>query len=81
MPARMSSYKALGPKDGGYKLYQKLNYVEKLIAGLEQEQVEGHNATFGRLFKWLTLAIATRKQDIISRKAQNKKAREHRERM
>lgn len=37
VPARMSNYKVLGPKSGAFTLYQKLNYVEKLIAGLEQE--------------------------------------------
>jgi len=57
----MANYKALGPKSSAFTLYQKLNYVEKLIAGLEQEPVENHNSTFGRLFKWLTLGIATRK--------------------
>lgn len=37
------------------------------------------NGTFGRLFKWLKLAIAVRKQDIIYRAALRKKAVEHRE--
>lgn len=35
--------------------------------------------TLGRLFKWMLLAIKTRKEDIIRRKALNRKAREDRE--
>lgn len=35
--------------------------------------------TLGKLYKWLLLAIKTRKEDIIRRKAMRKKAREHRE--
>jgi hypothetical protein len=41
--------------------------------------VDAYNPTFGKIFKWLTLAIETRKTDIITRKAMNKKARENRE--
>jgi triphosphoribosyl-dephospho-CoA synthetase len=79
LPKKMAAFKVLGQKEDQFKLYQRINYSEKIIAGLEQEVVEAHNPTFGKLFKWLTLAIATRKGDIIYRKAHSKKAREHRE--
>lgn len=79
VPTKMSEFKTMGAKDGSYKGYQKINYCEKLIAGLEQEAVDSHNSTFGRIFKWLDSAIKARKGDIVSRKAQSKKAREHRE--
>jgi len=35
--------------------------------------------TLGKLFKWLQLAIRTRKEDIVRRKALKKRAREQRE--
>jgi hypothetical protein len=35
--------------------------------------------TLGKLFKWLLLAIKTRKDDIVRRKALKRKAREDRE--
>lgn len=41
--------------------------------------VDAYNPTFGKIFKWLSLAIETRKADIINRKAKNKKDRENRE--
>jgi len=35
--------------------------------------------TMGKLFRWLSLAIKTRKEDVIRRKAKQKKEREFRE--
>jgi hypothetical protein len=46
---------------------------------MEQENVDTYNPTFGKIFKWLRLAIDTRKVDITTRKAMSKKARENRE--
>jgi len=79
VPEKMKNHTVLGPKEGDYKLYQKINYCEKIISGLEQETIDQHNATFGKLFKWLWLALQTRKTDIIYRKAHTKKQRELRE--
>jgi hypothetical protein len=41
--------------------------------------VDNYNQTFGKIFKWLRLALETRKTDITTRKAMSKKARENRE--
>ena len=56
-----------------------MNYCSKIIDGMEQEGVDNYNPTFGKLFKWLKLALETRKTDITTRKALSKKARENRE--
>jgi hypothetical protein len=53
--------------------------LEKNIEGVVPEEVDHYNMTLGKLFKWLQLAIKTRKEDIVRRKALKKKAREHRE--
>lgn len=37
--------------------------------------------TLGKLFRWVTLALKTRQDDIIRRKALTLKAREHREKI
>jgi len=76
VPAKMKQHRVLGAKEDDFKLYQKINYCEKIISGLEQETIDAHNSTFGKLFKWLWLALATRKSDIIYRKAHSKKQRE-----
>lgn len=40
VPEKMKAYKVLGAKEGVFKLYQKVNYCEKIIAGNEIELVE-----------------------------------------
>jgi hypothetical protein len=78
MPTAMSEYKVLGQKPGKFPSYQTINYCEKIITGIEQEAVDSHNPTFGKLFKWLKLAIDTRKSDITLRLANAKKFRDER---
>jgi hypothetical protein len=38
-----------------------------LIHDYNQEEVDHYNVGFGKIFKWLSQAIALRKQDIIRR--------------
>jgi hypothetical protein len=43
--------------------------------------VDAYHLTLGKLFKWMLLAIRTRKEDIIRRKALKKKDREERDKL
>ena len=65
----MFDFEIMGPKEGEFKKYQTLNYIEKNIAGISPAEVDGFNMVAGRLFKWLQLAIESRKLDIVRRKA------------
>jgi len=58
--------------------YQTVTYCEKVIEGLEQETIEKYHAGLGKLFKWLQMAIAGRKQDMTRRKALQQRAKETR---
>jgi hypothetical protein len=69
----------MGKKENKFEKYQTINYIEKNIEGIEQAHVDEFNHTFGRLFKWLKLAIENRKADIIRRRALIDKARNERE--
>lgn len=75
----MKNYQSMGQKDGVYKKYQTINYVEGLIEGMDQAVVEEFNLAAGRLLKWLQLAIETRKGDIIRRKALLQQERDQRD--
>jgi len=75
----MTEYKIMGQKESDYKAYQTMNYVDMLIAGITQEEVDEFNMTAGRLFRWLTLAVEQRKADIIRRKALIQKERDERD--
>lgn len=61
MQNSMVDYKVLGPKEGEYKAYETINYCEKLIADIQQEDVDNYSNAFGKLFKWLSTAISLRK--------------------
>lgn len=75
----MLEFEIMGPKEGKFEKYQTLNYIDKIIEGIEQAQVDDFNHTIGRLFKWLKLAVDNRKADIIRRRALITKARDERD--
>jgi hypothetical protein len=68
-------------KDKLFIWYHTINFVEKNIEGISQEEVDSYNLAMGKLFRWLNLAIKTRKEDIIRRKTKEKLAKEERERL
>lgn len=76
LPERMKEYKVWDAKTDEYRPYMRLNYVENLIAPLVQEDVTAYHEGMGKLFKWLKMAVTTRKLDIIRRKATQKRNRE-----
>ena len=69
LPNLMATYKVWGEKKDDYRPYMRINYVEKLIADLNQEEVDLYHLGLGKLYKWLKMAIDNRKQDVIRRKA------------
>lgn len=58
--------------------YQTIVYCEKIIEGIAPESVEAYHTGLGRLFKWLTTALAGRKLDITRRKIATRRAKEDR---
>ena len=76
LPERMQDYKVWDAKTDEYRPYMRLNYIENLIAPLVQEEVTAYHEGMGKLFKWLKMAVTSRKLDIIRRKAIQKKNRE-----
>ena len=75
----MEKYEIQGPKGGEYKPYQTINFIEKIIEGIDPVEVDEFNMIAGRLFKWLKLAVDNRKADIIRRRALIHKEREERD--
>ena len=76
---KMSEYDFMGPKEGEYKPYQTLNYIEKNIDNIDPVDVENYNMVAGRLYRWLKLALENRKLDIVRRKALIQKERDERD--
>ncbi len=79
VPTLMCEYQLRGAKPQEFRAFNTLNFIDSLVAGLVQEEVELHHPGIGRIFKWLQTTVATRKQDITRRKALAKRAKEDRE--
>jgi len=75
----MSTYEVLGPKPGQFKSYNTVNYCEKILDGLVQEDVDANHVCVGKLYSWLRKAIEARKLDITRRKALARQAKQNRE--
>lgn len=61
---KMGEYRALGSKEHDVKLYQTINYVEKALDATTLEDVNNYNLALGLIYKWMRLAIDTRKKDV-----------------
>ena len=80
IPKAMMEYSMYGETKGRKILpYQTVVYCEKLIDGLTQVDVENYHNGLGRLFKWLTTALAGRKLDITRRKIKTRRDKEDRQ--
>jgi hypothetical protein len=72
---RLLAYSPLGLKALKQHAYTTVNFLEKQLDGLTQEEVDLQaGLPVGKLFKWLKLCLQTRKDDITYRKAQRKRA-------
>ena len=59
--------------------YQTIPYCEKIIEGIQLEEVEQYHGGLGKLFKWLQTALSGRKIDITRRKIATRRAKEDRQ--
>lgn len=73
------NYTPLGPKDGEYKAYQKINFLEKNLDGLVEEDVRNYSLSVSELLICLKETIEVRKADIFRRKAYREKLARERE--
>ena len=76
---KLIDFKVLGQKTDVFQPYQKINFIERNLSDIDPLAVEEFNMCFGRLYRWLLLAVETRKGDIIRRKALISKEREERD--
>ena len=76
---KMLGYKVIGPKPQQFAAYQTINFIERNIGDIDPQKVDEYNLALGKLFRWLKLAIDSRKADIIRRKAHFARNREERD--
>ncbi len=75
----MVAYNPSGPKPELFKRYQTLNFIEKNLEGLTQEDVDAYSIIIGKFYRWVTMALHVRKEDIIKRKLKVRHLREERQ--
>lgn len=76
---KLMTYTPVGPKEGEYKRYQLLNFVEKNIEGYTLEEMEQYSWYLSKLFKWVTTMVEHRKEDILKRREIKEKLKEERQ--
>jgi hypothetical protein len=72
---RLVAYTPYGLKDQAFRAYQTVNFIEKNLEGINGEEIEPTlGMHYAKLYKWLSLCVKTRKDEITYRKAGRKKA-------
>jgi LPS O-antigen subunit length determinant protein (WzzB/FepE family) len=74
----MGGYQIFGPKVNDYKLYQRINFIDKITEGIEAEQVDEYSVPLGKLYRWLQMAVEMRKEDVLARRDYREKLKEER---
>ncbi len=78
---KIKSYTPVGPKDGDYKKYQIINFLETNCGEIEIDQMEQYSFYLSKLYKWMLTMIEHRKEDILKRREIKEKLREEREQL
>lgn len=80
LPSRMLNvYKQIvSERKEDVKAFNTINFCEKVLSAHTDEEVAAYNSGLHRLYRWLKLAIETRKAYIIRTKAHAKRDREER---
>jgi len=76
---KLQGYTPVGPKEGKYKKYQLINFLEKNLEGINDEDVKNYSLGLFKLFETLKLTLEIRKEDILRRKAKREKLAKERE--
>jgi len=68
MFAKMGSYEPTGSRKSEFKAYQKIAFLKKNIADIEEEKVDDYSLVLGRILRWVHLAIDIRVEDVVNRR-------------
>eukprot|EP00742_Colponemidia_sp_Colp-10_P004074 GILJ01004347.1.p1 GENE.GILJ01004347.1~~GILJ01004347.1.p1 ORF type:complete len:572 (-),score=147.36 GILJ01004347.1:176-1870(-) len=71
----LQEYTPLGPKKG-IKPYAKIDKLVNHLKDISQEEVDQYSIALGSLYRWLSLSLNVRQQDVHLRKQQAEEARE-----
>lgn len=73
--AKMGEYWAYGPKDEEFKEYEKLQFIQNNLKGIQEDAVDEYSVALGKLYRWVVFAIDIRIEDIRQRRENKKELR------
>lgn len=73
--AKMGEYWAYGPKDEEFKEYEKLQFLQTNLKGIQEDAVDEYSVALGKLHRWVVFAIDIRVEDIRQRREHKKELR------
>ena len=76
---KYQAYNPVGPKDGKYAKYQTINFLEKNLEGMAEEEVTQYSLGLGKLLECLKLTLEVRKEDILRRRDKRERLVKERE--
>lgn len=76
---RIQAYTPIGPKDGSFKKYQVINFIERNLESIDHVEMEQYSWYLSKYYKWILTMIEYRKEDVMKRRAVKTKEREERE--
>lgn len=65
---RMAKYEPFGPREGDFKVYQKLAFLKKNLESVEEEKVDEYSVILGRIHRWVAQALELRVEDVRNRR-------------
>ena len=76
---RIINYNPIGPKDSEFKLYQKINFIQKNLEEVKLDDIERDCVALSIIYRYLISAIEIRRNDVQKRYFHYVKLRDERE--
>ena len=64
----MANYNPFGDNKSEFKEYQKMAFLKKNLEGIDDDKVDEYDIVMGKLFRWVSMAIDLRCEDVVSRR-------------
>ena len=64
----MANYNPFGPNNTQFKEYQKMAFLKKNLEGIDDDKVDEYDIVTGKIFRWVSMALDLRCEDVVSRR-------------
>ena len=64
----MANYNPFGPNNTSFTEYQKMAFLKKNLEGIDDDKVDEYDIVTGKIFRWVSMALDLRCEDVVSRR-------------